>query len=53
MTYGFNYFPMEKLVIRPEIRHMWSQGAQNSVAAPGHADLFNSTVVGIDAIITY
>ncbi len=53
MTYGFNYFPMEKLVIRPEIRQMWSPGAQNSVAAPGHADLFNSTVVGIDAIITY
>ena len=53
MTYGFNYFPMEKLVIRPEIRQMWAPGAQNSIAAPGHADLFNSTVLGIDAILTY
>ena len=53
MTYGFNYFPMEKLVIRPEIRQMWAPGADNSAAAPGHHDLFNSTVVGIDAIITY
>ena len=53
MTYGVNYFPMEKLVIRPEIRQMWAPGAQNSAAAPGHADLFNATVLGIDAILTY
>lgn len=53
MTYGVNIFPMENLVIRPEIRQMWAPGAQNSVAAPGHADLFNSTVLGIDAILTY
>lgn len=53
MTYGVNVTPMDKLVIRPEIRQMWAPGAQNSAAAPGHADLFNSTVFGIDAIITY
>lgn len=53
MTYGVNIIPMENLVIRPEVRHMWSPGAQNSVAAPGHSDLFNSTVFGIDAVITY
>ncbi len=52
MTYGVNIMPMDKLVIRPEVRHMWS-GADNSVAAPGHEDLFNQTVFGIDAIVTY
>lgn len=53
MTYGVNYFPMEKLVIRPEIRQMWAPGATNTAAAPGHDDLFNETVFGIDAILTY
>jgi len=53
MTYGVNITPMDKLVIRPEVRQMWAPGAENSAAAPGHADLFNSTVFGIDAIITY
>lgn len=53
MTYGVNVTPMEKLVIRPEVRHMWAPGATNSALAPGHDDLFNQTVFGIDAIITY
>ena len=52
-TTGVNITPMENLVIRPEVRHMWSPGATNSVAAPGHNDLFNETVFGVDAIITY
>ncbi len=53
MTYGVNIKPMENLTIRPEYRQMWAPGAQNSAAAPGHDDLFNSNVFGIDAIITY
>jgi hypothetical protein len=52
-TLGVNVTPMERLVIRPEVRKMWSPGATNSAAAPGHDDLFNETVFGVDAIITY
>jgi Putative beta-barrel porin-2, OmpL-like. bbp2 len=52
MTYGVNITPMDKLVIRPEIRHMWSPGAGNA-GGPGQDALFNQTVLGIDAIITY
>ena len=57
MTYGVNISPMDKLVIRPEVRHMWAPGAAGaavgSTNAAGHNDLFNQTVFGIDAIITY
>lgn len=53
LTYGVNVTPMENLVVRPEIRHMWAPGANNSAAAPGHDNLFNATVFGIDAILTY
>ncbi len=53
MTYGVNITPIENLVIRPEYRQMWAPGANNSALAPGHDDLFNSTVFGIDAIVTY
>ena len=56
MTYGVNIKPMDKLVIRPEIRQMWSPGAASAdgtTTAPGHDDLFNSTIFGIDAIISY
>lgn len=53
LTYGVNVTPMENLVIRPEVRHMWAPGANNSAAAPGHEDLFNATVFGVDAIVTY
>ena len=52
MTYGVNITPMDKLVIRPEVRHMWSPGAAGAGGA-GHDALFNQTVFGIDAIITY
>ncbi len=51
MTYGVNITPMDKLVIRPEVRHMWSPSADGVSA--GHDALFNQTVFGIDAIITY
>lgn len=51
MTYGVNITPVENLVVRPEVRHMWSPSADGVSA--GHDALFNSTVFGIDAIITY
>lgn len=55
-TYGVNYKPMANLVVRPEVRHMWSpnhdqySGAGTSGQTIG---LFNQTVVGIDAIFTF
>lgn len=52
-TYGVNYKPLKNIVVRPEVRHMWSPGANNTVATPGRGDLFNATVFGIDAIWTY
>jgi len=52
MTYGVNITPMDKLVVRPEVRHMWAPGS-NGAGGAGHDALFNQTVFGIDAIITY
>ena len=51
ITYGVNIKPVDMLVIRPEIRHMFSPGA--GAAGAGHDDLFNSTVLGIDAVLSY
>jgi len=53
LTYGVNVTPVKNFVVRPEVRHMWAPGANNSAAAPGHENLFNETVVGVDAILTY
>lgn len=52
-TYGVNIKPLSNIVVRPEVRHMWSPQANNTVATPGRGDLFNATVFGIDAIWTY
>ncbi|MDZ4684199.1 MAG: outer membrane beta-barrel protein [Planctomycetaceae bacterium] len=55
LTYGLNVKPMANLVIRPEVRHMWSPG--NDIvyvnSQGGGEDLFNQTVFGIDAVLTY
>ncbi len=51
ITYGLNIKPVDMLVIRPEIRHMFAPGA--GVGGAVHDDLFNSTVIGIDAVLTY
>ncbi|MCA9049897.1 MAG: outer membrane beta-barrel protein, partial [Planctomycetaceae bacterium] len=54
MTYGVNITPVENFVIRPEVRQMWAPGATNGGAqVVGHSSLFNSTVFGVDAILTY
>lgn len=52
-TYGVNVKPIEKLalLIRPEVRHMWSPG--NDLKYGDNVSLFNQTVVGIDAILSY
>ena len=55
VTYGVNVKPMANLVIRPEVRHMWSPGndIQYPNSAGGTEDLFNQTVFGVDAVLTY
>lgn len=45
MTYGVNVKPHANVVIRPEVRHMWSPA--------NNADLWNQTVFGIDAIVRF
>lgn len=53
-TYGVNYKPIANMVIRPEVRHMWSSNHnQYSGAGGSNISLFNQTVVGVDAIITF
>jgi len=45
LTYGVNITPTQNITVRPEVRHMWSPG--------NNTKLFNDTVVGVDAIITF
>jgi hypothetical protein len=53
LTYGVNVKPMANLVVRPEVRHMWSPSANNTFFQPGRGDLFNQTVFGIDAVLSF
>jgi hypothetical protein len=48
VTGGINYRPHANVVIRPEIRYDWTN---ESVAA--NTELYNVTVFGIDAIVTF
>jgi hypothetical protein len=53
-TYGVNYKPIANLVIRPEVRHMFSPNHDSYSGAGGtNINLFNQTVFGIDAILTF
>lgn len=55
-TYGVNIKPIDNLIIRPEVRHMWSPGNGNhytNAAGDVDEDLFNQTVFGVDAILTF
>lgn len=45
LTGGVNIIPQANLVIRPEVRYMWSPG--------NDAELWNQTVFGIDAIVKF
>ena len=54
LTGGVNIKPMANLVIRPEVRYMFAPGNQQIYTGPGYSgELFNQTVFGIDAILTY
>lgn len=55
LTFGVNIKPKPYLIIRPEVRGMWSPGNhQTYTGAHGYSSqLFNQTVFGIDAIVTF
>ena len=54
LTGGVNIKPMANLVIRPEVRYMFSPGNHQTYTGPKYSgQLFNQTVFGIDAILTY
>lgn len=50
-TYGVNVKPMENLVVRPEIRHMWAPG--NNLTYGNGENLYNQTVFTVDAVLSY
>lgn len=53
-TYGVNIKPIANLVVRPEVRHMWSPNHQSYSGAGGsNFNLYNQTVFGIDAIVSF
>jgi hypothetical protein len=57
LTGGLNVRPHANLVIRPEVRGMWAPGDQAPTAV-GNAsgfvgNLYNQTVFGVDAIVTF
>lgn len=54
LTGGFNVKASSNLLIRPEIRYMWSPGNQQIYTGSGYSgELFNQTVFGIDAIMSF
>jgi hypothetical protein len=55
MTGGFNIKPKDWLLIRPEVRGMWSPGNQMDYTGVHNynAELFNQVVFGIDAIVIF
>ena len=54
LTGGVNVKPMANLTIRPEVRYMFSEGNSQTYTGPSYSgQLFNQTVFGIDAILTF
>lgn len=54
LTGGVNVKPMANLVIRPEVRYMFSEGNTQTYTGPDYSgQLFNQTQFGIDAILTF
>jgi len=54
LTGGVNIKPTSNLVIRPEVRYMFSHGNHQIYTGPSYSgQLFNQTVFGIDAILTF
>ncbi len=51
---GVNIKPAANLIVRPEVRHMWAPGNEQIYTGSGFNDeLFNNTVIGADAILTF
>ncbi len=54
VTYGLNFKPQPNLIIRPEIRQMFSGNHQVYTGAGGYSgNIYNQTVFAIDAIPTF
>lgn len=53
ITYGVNVKPTANLVIRPEVRHMFSDNNSIYTGQGYSGQLFNQTVFGVDAILTF
>ncbi len=56
ITYGVNIKPTNNLLIRPEVRHMFSPANNTVYTGVGGnraESLYNQTVFGVDAILTY
>jgi Putative beta-barrel porin-2, OmpL-like. bbp2 len=52
-TLGVNIKPVSNLIIRPEIRHQWSPGAQGGNNPLGNAAFADQSIFGIDVILTF
>jgi hypothetical protein len=53
VTGGFNYKPWANLIIRPEVRGMFSENHQIYTGSGYSGQLFNQVVFGIDAIVIF
>jgi len=54
LTGGVNVKPIANLIIRPEVRYMFSEGNHQTYTGPDYSgELFNQTQFGIDAILTF
>ena len=54
LTGGVNIKPTANLLVRPEVRYMWAPGNDLIYSGSGYTgELFNETVFGIDAIMTF
>lgn len=54
LTGGVNIKPIANLLIRPEVRYMFSEGNTQTYTGPDYSgQLFNQTQFGIDAILTF
>jgi Putative beta-barrel porin-2, OmpL-like. bbp2 len=54
LSFGANYKPVQNLIIRPEVRQMWSENHQIYTGANNFSgNIYNQTVWAIDMILTY
>ena len=54
LTGGVNVKATANLTVRPEVRKMWAPGNPDTYTGAGYTgQLFNQTVFGVDAILTF